>query len=105
MPAAPATNASANERARSARIRIFTSHLDWNFVHVGGRVAGAFVDAHDGLTRGPRHEAEDLARLGIQPRPLVVDALLALDREIATMGLGELLLAYPEEPGVDVHEL
>src|SRR6185369_17772416 len=84
-PAPPTMNASASGTARINR-NVFTSHLVRNFVDVWGRVAGSFVNPHHGLTCRPGHEAEDLSCIGIQPRPLVVDALLALDREVATMG-------------------
>src|SRR6185503_3745886 len=102
-PTPPSAKTAASVRARML-IRFFTSHLERNFVDVGRRVAGAFVDAHDGLLRRSRDQAEDLPRHGVQPRLLVMDTLRSLDREVATVGLGELLLADPEEAGVHVHE-
>src|SRR5689334_23067561 len=90
-PTPPSEKMAANVRARMP-IRFFTSHLEGNFVDVWSRVAGALVDAHDRLARRARDEAEHLPCLRVQPRLLVMDTLLALDREIATMGFGELLL-------------
>src|SRR5512141_434694 len=102
-----ATGAAAADRAAittAARIIRRISHLDRNFVDLGRRVAGALVDAHDGLLRRPGREAEDLACHRVEPRPLVVHVLLALDREIAAVRLGELLCSHAEEAVVNVHE-
>src|SRR4026207_1423010 len=67
-------------------------------------MAGAFVDAHDGIPGRPRRGAEALPRRGVEPGTLVRDTLLVLDFEIQLMRRRELLGADAEEPVVDVHE-
>src|SRR5512135_2611636 len=106
-PAAATGATTAIDRAAvtaAARISRRISHLDRDFVDLGRRVAGALVDAHDGFPRGTGREAEDLARHRVEPRPLVVHGLIAFEREIAAMGLGQLLRGHAEEAVVDVHE-
>src|SRR3990172_8190073 len=68
-------------------------------------MAGPLVDPHDRFLRWARGQAEDLAGLRIQPRPLEVDAFLGLDLEVAAMGLLELHRGDAHETGVDIHEL
>ena len=68
-----------------------SSDLDRELVDLRGRVAGPLVDPHDRLARRPGREAEDLARLRVEPRPLEMDALVLLDREVALVRLLELL--------------
>src|SRR4051794_27067874 len=58
------------------------SNLDRDLVHLGRGMAGALVDAHHRFLRGAGREAEDLAGDGVEPRPLVVHAFVALDREV-----------------------
>src|SRR5215213_3523449 len=65
----------------------------------------ALVNAQDCLLGGTGRKAEDLARLGIEPRALEVDALVPLNREVAVVRLPELVSGHAEEPCVDVHEL
>lgn len=66
---------------------------------------GALVDPHHGFLGRPCREAEDLARLGVEPRTLEVDALVLLDREVAVVRLAKLLAGDADEPAVHVHEL
>src|SRR5687767_12219856 len=68
-------------------------------------MAGPLVDAHHRLLGRPRGEAEDLARLRIEPCALVDHALVVLDRQVAVVRLRELLGADAKEPVVDIHEL
>src|SRR4026209_1633561 len=84
-PALPTTNASPSDSARTLLILVFTSHLERNFVDIRRRMACALVDAHPGLLRRTGHEAEHLPRNRVEPRLLVMDALLGLDREVATV--------------------
>src|SRR6478752_1272897 len=67
-------------------------------------MTGPLVDPHDRFLARPGREAEDLAGLRIEPRPLVVDALLALELQVALVRLEQLLPGDPDEPVVDVHE-
>src|SRR5512142_2578987 len=107
---ATATRKSAPTRRADARARercpiVITSHLDRELVDLGRRMTGPLVDAHDGLPARPGGQAEDLPRLGVEPRALEMDAFVALDREVALVRFLELLGRHPDEPVVDVHEL
>src|SRR3974390_2202615 len=103
-PDAPAGTPTARARATAsptpagARARIdVTSHLHRQRVDLVRRVAGALVDAKHRVARRPGREAEDLARDGVEPRPLEVHALVTLDREVAFVGLLELLRRHADE--------
>lgn len=62
------------------------------------------MDAHHGLARRPGGETEDLARYRVQPRAFEVNALLLLDREVALVGLAQLLRRDSDEPAMDIHK-
>src|SRR3954447_1462169 len=81
-----------------------SSELDRKLVDLVRRMAGALVDAHHRLARRPGGEAEHLPRLGIEPRPLEMDALVPLDLEVALVCFLELVGGHPEEAGMHIHE-
>lgn len=56
------------------------------------------MDTHHGFLGRPGRQAEDLARLRVQPGVLVVDALLGLDVQIPLVRFRELLRRNAEEP-------
>src|SRR5262245_32905353 len=102
-----ATRPTTMPRNRVARGRdgVMSGHLDRELVDLRGRMARALVDAHDALAARAGRQAEDLAGLGVEPRPLEVDALVALDREIPLVGFLELGGRDADETAVNVHEL
>src|SRR5512140_835858 len=76
--------------------------LDGELVDLRRGMARALVDAKHRVPRRPGCEAEHLAQLRVEPGALEVDALVALDREIALVGLLELLGCDADEPAVHV---
>src|SRR3954453_7274127 len=68
-------------------------------------MAGALVDPHHRFLRRSGREAEHLAGLGIHPRLLEVDILVALDGEISIVGLAQLIGADAVKARVHIHEL
>ena len=85
-------------------IDVMSDHLDGDFVDLGGRVSRSLVDPHDTLAARPCRKAENLARDGVEPRPLEVDAFVLLDREVALVRFAKLLCRDTDEPVVDIHE-
>src|SRR5215212_11174718 len=106
-PAAARTNRSAIAAAAAPRVErmVRISDLHRELVDLGRRVTGPLVDPHHRIPRRTAGKAEDLARLRIEPGPLVDDALVVLDREIAVVRVAQLLGGHAEEPVVDIHEL
>ena len=85
------TLSGGDQMSEQTRVAGASRHLGGDLVDLGRRVPGALVDAHDGLARRPGRQAEDLARLAVQPGVLVVHALFVLDLEVALVRLGQLL--------------
>jgi len=65
-------------------------------------MARPLVDTYDGFARRPAGKAEHLAPLGIEPRTLEMHALVRLDRQVALVGLLQLLGGDAEEARVDI---
>jgi hypothetical protein len=61
------------------------------------------VDADDRFLGRAGDQAEGAARIRVEPRVVVADPFLVLNREIAPMGLLELLLIDSHESIVNVH--
>ena len=53
-------------------------------------MAGSFMDANDRFLGWTAGNAEDLARVGIEPGSLEMDAFVLLDRQVPLVGLAEL---------------
>src|SRR5664280_2688366 len=95
-------NRRAEPRTRVVSISV---HLNRDFVDLSSRMARPLMDPHDRFTRWPAREAERLARGGVQPGALEMHALVRLDREVALVGLLELLRRHAHKPRVNVHEV
>src|SRR5262245_21544100 len=93
-------------RSRDGRGRagVMSGHLDGELVDLRRGVTCALVDSHDALAAWARRETEDLAGLRVEPGPLEVNALVALDRQIALVGFLELCGRDADEAAVNIHE-
>src|SRR5436853_1537032 len=101
---APPRKPMLTARFRRRQAAFPRSDLDRHLVDLVGRMSGTLVHPHHSFTARARDEAERLPRLGVKPCLLVVDALLALDRQVGLVSLLEILGGCPDEPFVHVHE-